>query len=139
MIVLDTNVVSELMRPNRSPNVLKWVSKQVPAELFTTAVTEAEVFYGIELISKGRRRDELLREAEGMFGEDFVGRVLIFDSDAARAYSRILARRRSAGRPMSHADAQIAAITQVQGAALATRDVRDFANCDIRVIDPWNS
>lgn len=137
MIVLDTNVVSELMKPNRSPEVLAWVAQQARKELFTTAVTEAEVFYGIELISKGRRRNQLFADAESMFNEDFVDRILTFDSRAARAYARIVASRRKLGRPIGHADAQIAAIALTYGAAVATRDVDDFAHCDIRVINPW--
>jgi predicted nucleic acid-binding protein len=138
MIVLDTNVISELMRSNGSPNVFAWASRHAPAELFTTAITEGEIFYGVELISRGKRRDELLAEAEGLFGEDFAGRVLAFDSHAARVYSKILARRRKLGRPMGYADAQIAAITQVHQAILATRDVVDFDHSEIRVVNPWN-
>lgn len=139
MTVLDTNVISELMRADGSPEVFQWVSSQLPTELFTTAISEAEIFYGIELISKGKRRDALLAAAEELFGGIFLHRVLAFDSAAARAFSLIQASRRKLGKPIRHADAQIAAITQIHGAALATRDVRDFANCDIRVVDPWHS
>lgn len=138
MIVLDTNVISELMRSSGSPRVFDWAARQIPAELFTTVITEAEVFYGVELVAKGKRRDKLLAGAESMFGEDLQGRILVFDSQAARAYSRMVAHRRSLGRPIGRADAQIAAITQTHGAALATRNVADFADCDIRVINPWD-
>jgi predicted nucleic acid-binding protein len=137
MIVLDTNVISEMMRQPGAPEVVRWVGQQVRAELFTTAITESEIFLGIELVSKGRRRDQLLADAEGMFGEDMAGRILTFDSRAARAFAGILGQRRRLGRPIGHADAQIAAIAQVHHAAVATRDVDDFAHCDIRVIDPW--
>ena len=137
MTILDTNVLSELMRPKPSPQVVTWVGKQPIGELFTTSISEAEIFYGIELLTKGQRSRGLLTAAEAMFSEDFAGRIFGFDSEAARAYSRIAARCRALGKPISHPDAQIAAIVQVQGAALATRNVADFENCDIRLIDPW--
>jgi toxin FitB len=139
MIVLDTNVISELMRANCSPEVSRWLSRQHATTLCTTAITEAEVFYGIEVLAQGKRRESLLSEAEGMFTEDFKGRILPFDSDAARVYAQIVARRRKMGRPIAEPDAQIAAIAQVHQAALATRDVADFAHCDIRVLNPWKS
>jgi toxin FitB len=137
VIVLDTNVLSELMRPVPSTQVVRWVTSQPATELFTTAITEAEIFYGIELLAKGKRRAGLQAAAEAMFTDDFAGRVINFDSHAARAFATIAARRRALGKPVSHSDAQIAAIAQLYGAALATRDVADFEGCDIRVIDPW--
>lgn len=138
MIILDTNVLSELMRPTPSARVVAWVAKQPAAELFTTSITEAEIFYGIELLTKGKRREGLLAAAEAMFAEDLAGRVVGFDSDAARYFSRIAAHRRALGRPISHADAQIAAIAQMRGAKFATRNVADFEDCDLAVVDPWN-
>lgn len=138
MIILDTNVLSELMRSRPSPRVQAWVAQQPPTEFFTTSITEAEILYGIELISKGERREALLAAAEAMFSEDFVGRVFAFDSDAARIFSRIAAHRRQLGRPISHADAQIAAITRTRGAKLATRNVADFRDCGLEILDPWN-
>ncbi len=137
MIILDTNVLSELLRPKPSAQVVSWVEKQPAAELFTTSITEAEIFYGIELLPKGKRRDGLLATAEAMFAEDFAGRILDFDSAATRAYSMIAALRRVLGRPISHPDAQIAAIVQRQRGMLATRNIGDFENCDIRIVDPW--
>ena len=137
MIVLDTNVLSELMRPRPSAEVVRWVGNQPASQLCTTAVSEAEVFYSIELLTKSRRREGLRAAAEAMFREDFNGRVLTFDSDAARAFSRIAARRRATGKPISQADAQIAAIVQTHNAPLATRNIDDFANCEIGLIDPW--
>ena len=137
MIVLDTNVLSELMRPTPTPRVAGWLAKQVAGEIFTTTITEAEIFFGIELLSKGKRREQLRAAAEAMFSEDLADRVLTFDSAAARAFSNIAARRRSGGKPISHADAQIAAIAQVRGARLATRNIVDFADCGIEVTDPW--
>ena len=139
MIVLDTNVLSELMRPQPSAQVVAWIAQQPAADLFTTAITEAEIFYGIELLATGKRDDALLAAAEGMFTEDFAGRVLAFESDAARHFARIAAHRRALGRPVSHADAQIAAIARAHGAQLATGNGPDFADCSITVIDPWRA
>jgi predicted nucleic acid-binding protein len=139
MIILDTNVLSELMRPVPVARVVSWVSNHAAVELFTTSITEAEIFYGIELLPKGKRRDGLLAAAEAMFESDFAGRILDFDSNAARVFSRIGARRRALGKPISHADAQIAAIAQLHRAALATHNVADFADCGIRLIDPWGA
>jgi len=138
MIILDTNVLSELMRPKPTPEVVAWIGKQPATELFTTSITEAEIFYGLELLTKGKRRDGLLTAAEAMFAEDLAGRIFGFESGAARAFSKIGAHRRALGRPISHADAQIAAIAQVRGAKLATRNVADFADCGLDVVDPWN-
>ena len=138
MIILDTNVVSELMRPRPSSRVAAWVAKQPSAELFTTSITEAEIFYGIELLAVGKRREGLLREAEAMFAEDFEGRICAFDSGAARAFARIAADRRRRGKPISHADAQIVAIAQASSAKLATRNVADFEDCGVDVVDPWS-
>ena len=138
MIILDTNVLSELMRLKPSARVAAWVAKQPAAELFTTSITEAEIFYGIELLTKGKRRDGLLLAAEAMFDDDLAGRIFGFDSDAARVFSKIAVHRRALGRTISHADAQIAAIAQVRGAKLATHNVADFTDCDLEVVDPWN-
>ena len=139
MIVLDTNVLSELMRPRPSSQVVRWVGDQPTAELFTTAITEAEIFYGIELLPKGKRRDGLLAAAEAMFVEDFAGRILAFDSQAARVFSRIASERRDLRKPITHADAQIGSIVQLHKATLATRNVGDFANCGTRLINPWEA
>jgi len=139
MIILDTNVLSELMRPKPSARVLEWVAKQLATELFTTSVTEAEIFLGIELLAHGKRHEALLRAAEAMFLQDFGGRIFGFESEAARVFSRIASHRRGLGRPISHADAQIAAITKQQGAKLATRNVADFADCGIELINPWDA
>ena len=137
MTILDTDVLSELMRPSPSPRVVAWVAIQPATELFTTSITEAEIFYGIELLAKGKRREGLLVAAEAMFAEDLAGRVFGFESDAARSFSKIAAERRALGRPISHADAQIAAIARMRSAKLATRNVEDFEDCGVDVVDPW--
>ena len=138
MIILDTNVLSELMRSEPSPRVLAWVARRPATELCTTSITEAEILYGIELLVKSKRRDGLLAAAEAMFAEDLAGRIFGFESDAARVFSKIAAHRRAVGKPIGHADAQIAAIAKVLGAKLATRNGGDFEDCGLDVVDPWN-
>ena len=137
MIVLDTNVVSELMRPNPSSRVMDWVAGQSVPRLFLSTVSEAELRYGVEILPAGERRTRLLDEVEGMLSEDFAGRILPFDRAAAHAYAVIAAARRAAGRPINHADCQIAAIARCRGASVATRDVAGFEGSGIDVIDPW--
>ena len=137
MIVLDTNVVSEVMRPKPSSKVLEWMRTEPLASLFTTAITEGELLYGIALLPHGRRRQSLEATVTIILAEDFSGRILPFDSPAAREFADIAVGRRRSGRPMSEADARIAAIARSRGAAVATRNVQDFADCDLVVIDPW--
>ena len=137
MVVLDTNVVSELMRPAPDPTVEAWVTERAAATLFFSAVGEAELRYGVAVMPAGRRRDVLASEIEGMLREDFAGRILPFDSEAARAYAGIAATRRATGRPVSQADCQIAAIARSRGMAVATRNVRDFVDMEIDIVDPW--
>ncbi len=138
MIILDTNVLSELMRLAADRRVLAWVSAQAAASLFTTALSEAEIRYGVAVLPAGRRRKALDEAVAGLFA-DFGDRVLPFDSAAAQAYAAIAADRRKAGRPISFADAQIAAIARALGARLATRNTPDFDGCGIHVIDPWKA
>ncbi len=139
MIILDTNVVSELMRPLPAAKVRDWVAAQPTSSLYTTSITQAEILHGIALLPPGRRRDALERAADAMFAQEFAGRILAFGSDAAQPYARIAVRRRRAGRPISQFDAQIAAIAQATGAAIATRDVAGYSDCGVRLIDPWNA
>jgi predicted nucleic acid-binding protein len=132
MIILDTNILSELMRTKPSARVLAWIARQPEAEFCTTSITEAEIFYGIEVLPKGKRREHLTAAAEAVFTEDFSGRVYGFDSAAARAFSKIASSRRTSGRPIRHADAQIAAIAKTKRAKVATRDVKGFEQCGER-------
>lgn len=138
MIILDTNVVSELMRPRPHRRVVRWVAAQSAHSLFTTAITEAEILLGVALLPEGKRRRTLESAVTEMFSEDFDGRVLPFDSAATRDFADVIATRRNGGRPISHADAQIAAIARCHGAAVATRNVSDFEVCDVELIDPWD-
>ena len=137
MIVIDTNVVSELMRLTPEPAVMTWFSRQDSAQLYLTAVSEAELRAGAAILPAGRRRDRLTAEIDAVIGQDFAGRVLPFDSAAAKAYAAIAASRRSVGRPILDADCQIAAIARARDAAVATRNSGDFAHCGVAVVDPW--
>ena len=139
MVVLDTNVVSELMRVTPSAEVLVWMDELPPRELFVTAVTEAEVRTGIAILPAGARRRGLADAAERTLAGLFAGRVLPFDSGAARAYADIAAASRDAGHPISQSDCQIAGIARSRGMAVATRNVRDFSDTGVEVIDPWAS
>jgi hypothetical protein len=138
MIVLDTNVVSELMKSPRSEAVVAWLSTQRQVDdLSVTTITVAEVLYGIELLPNGKRRDGLGRQAAAMFSQDFAGRILPFDDPAARIFAVLAAGRRKRGRPIEFFDAQIAAIARAHGATLATRDTSDFEGCGVQLINPW--
>jgi len=137
MIVLDTNVISELMRAVPAPAVVRWVNARAATSLFITSITQAEILHGIQLLPRGKRRDAIAAAATEVFERDFAGRVLPFGSDAAVAYAGIAAGRRRAGRPISSLDAQIAAIALAHDADLATRNALDFKGCGVDVIDPW--
>ena len=139
MIILDTNVLSELMRPAPDGLVVQWMDTQPNASLFTTTVTQAEILYGVSVLPAGKRKQGLAAAVDAMFEQDFKGRVLPFDSPAAVAFAAICADRVRLGRPISQFDAQIAAIVRSRGAALATRNTPDFAECGIQVIDPWQA
>lgn len=138
MIVLDTNVISELMKPAPSTVVRAWVSSQSSTSLFTTAVNVAEILYGIERLPQGRRKRQL-RELVGDVFSAFDDKVLAFDHEAARAYASLVDRRSRLGRPVDGFDAQIAAICAVHGATLATRNLKDFVDTGISAVDPWST
>jgi len=138
MIVVDTNVASELMRPAPSELVRDWVISQAVGELYTTAITVAEIRYGLERLADGRRKDRLKAAADDVFTA-FSDYVLPFDADAAGHYALVVTRRDDAGLPIEGFDAQIAAICRARGAVLATRNVKDFLETGIDVIDPWQS
>ncbi|HEX9343308.1 MAG TPA: type II toxin-antitoxin system VapC family toxin [Actinomycetota bacterium] len=135
MIVVDTNVVSELMRPSPTAAVVAWVRGN-ERELYTTSITLAEIAYGIERLPGGPRKRLLRSAAEEVFAA-FEERILSFDAKAALAYATVVSGRDRAGRPIDGFDAQIAAICRVLQAALATRNLKDFRDTGIDVIDPW--
>ncbi len=137
MIILDTNVVSELMRPSPDARMLHWFSSQSAEDLHVTTITMAEILYGIELISTSRRRETVRSAAEKMFDAVFADRILTFEDRAARTFSQIASSRRRQGKPMTDFDAQIAAVTRVHGATLATRNPFVFEGCGVRLVNPW--
>ena len=137
MIILDTNVVSELLRPAPSPAVEAWLAAQDGVTVFFTAIGEAELRLGVAILPVGRRRTSLAEAIDAMLEEDFRGRILPFDAAAAQAYAAIAATRRAAGRPISQFDCQIAAIARIRQAVLATRNTVDYEDCEIEVINPW--
>ena len=140
MKILDTNVVSELIRPNRDENVVAWVDAQPINELFVTAITEAELRAGVATMPSGKRKKALEADVHGILQQEFAGRILPFDSNAAIEYATIVSARRALGKPISQFDAQIAAIARANGAsAIVTRNVDDFANLNINLINPWNA
>ena len=139
MIVLDTNVVSEAVRPRPDEVVGAWLAARPSSSLFITTITAAELLYGLELLPDGRRRAALTDAVRSILREGFRGRVLPFDEAAATAYATVAATRRGIGRPLSALDAQIAAIARSRGAGVATRNVADFDECGIEVIDPWSA
>jgi toxin FitB len=137
VIILDTNVLSEALKPSPSGAVLRWLTAQESEVVFTTAITQAEVLYGIEMLPQGKRRVRLADAIEKMFAEEFQGRILPFDDEAARAFAKIVAARNAVGHPISQLDAMIAAIARSRHAAVATRNTADFERCGIPIINPW--
>ena len=138
MIILDTNVVSELMRPEPDARVLQWVGEWRADELGTTAITVAEIRHGIERLPEGRRKEGLLSAATDLFAA-FGDLVQPFDSLAASWFGPVMVRRAGLGLPIEGFDAQIAAICRAREAALATRNVKDFLETGVDVIDPWSA
>lgn len=138
MIVLDTNVLSELIRPQPDPKVVAWLLGLPRSQLFTTAISLGEMLYGVRVLPEGQRKQRLLQEVQAIFVTDMAERVLPYDGGAADAHAAFAAARRAQGRLVGMADAMIAGIAQSRGAALATRNVRDFEGCGIMLVDPWH-
>lgn len=139
MIILDTNVLSECLKPNPDPAVLAWLSSQPRSRLFTTTIVESEILYGLKLLPEGARKAALSEAVTSIFDEEFADRVVGFDRSAAAAYAEIANSRRAAGRPIAQFDAMIAAIAHAAGAVLATRNTKDFEGCGVELINPWGS
>ena len=138
MIVLDTNVLSEALRPSPSDVVLHWLAAQERMGIFITTITQAEVLYGVEVLPAGKRRTRLSAAIERLLSDEFEGRILPFDEEPARTFARIVSTREAMGRPISQFDAMIAAIARSRRAAVATRNVHDFEHCEVRIINPWD-
>ena len=139
MIVLDTNVLSETLKPLPNAAVVAWMAAQPRSTLFTTTVVEAEILYGVAVLAGGARKTQLQAALKAIFTEDLSGQLIPFDRDCAEAYAAIAANRKNLGQPISQFDAMIAAATASRGATLATRNLRDFADCGIRLINPWET
>lgn len=137
MIVLDTNVISELLRLRPEPSVLNWIESQPIAALFTTAITRAELLFGLHCLPVGKRGSALQERMWAILNGPLAAHTLPFDLAAADAYAEIAAQRRAAGRPGGQADTMIAAIARTQDAKVATRNIRDFDGCGVEVINPW--
>lgn len=138
MILLDTNVISEIMRPHPDPVVTAWFRSLPRKEYWTSAVVVAELLSGIDMMPPGRRQEGLREAVEGMLAEDFHGQILSFDFAAARHFGQILSARQRMGRPINEMDAQIAATARVHGAGIATRNIKDFLACDVALVNPWS-
>ena len=139
MFVLDTNVLSAIMADRPSPEVAAWIARQPDNQLFTTAISKAEILSGLAIMPAGRRRSALGIAAQAIFSDDFDGRVLTFDTAAASAYAGIFAVRRRAGRPTAPLDLMIAAVAVANSASVVTRDVSGFEGCGVEVINPWQA
>ncbi|MEM9532378.1 MAG: type II toxin-antitoxin system VapC family toxin [Pseudomonadota bacterium] len=139
MIILDTNVVSEFMGSPPASAVLDWLNAQESESLHFTAVSVAEITFGLRVLPAGKRRDLLSEQFERFLARAFATRILPFDLPAAKYYGELCARRRRLGRPISVADAQIASIAAASGFSVATRNIDDFEACDVSLIDPFTS
>jgi predicted nucleic acid-binding protein len=139
MFILDTNVLSELMEPDGAKEVVAWCDAVRRDDLFTTALNQAEILYGIAIKPKGRKREELIVLADAMFEEDFRGRILPFDERAAGHFADITATRKKRGKVVGIIDAQIAGIARARGMTVVTRNAKDFQNCDIELVNPWET
>ncbi len=138
MIILDTNIISEIMRPAAEERVMAWLRKQPLKLLATTAVTVAEIRYGLGRLPEGQRRRNLEERFRSFLTRGFYDRIMAFDAAAAEAYSLIVVARERAGRPIDAFDAMIAAIARMNGASVATRDVSGFEGCGVDIINPWD-
>jgi toxin FitB len=139
MIVLDTNVLSEALRPSPEKSVLRWLAEQDRHLVFTTAITQAEILHGVEMLPAGKRRSRLHAAVERLFADEFPDHILPFDAESALAYPKIVTRRVHLGHPISQFDALIAAVCQSRNAMIATRNTTDFEDCGLAIINPWNS
>jgi hypothetical protein len=137
MMVLDTNVVSEIMRALPNTAVLAWLDAQEPGDLWLTAVVAAELMSGVAHLPDGARKQQLAHSVAAMLEQDFAGQVLAFDLAAASVYADLVAQRARSGQPIGMADAQIAAICLVHQAPLVTRNLKDFGGLGLTLINPW--
>lgn len=137
MILLDTNIISEMMKSSPAENVLDWMDQQVSSELYVSTITIAEIVYGLHVLAKGKRRRALEQTFENTIAEAFKGRLLSFDEPATKIYGKIMGKRKELGLPMSAPDGQIAAIALNNQMTLATRNIKDFRGCSLQLINPF--
>jgi predicted nucleic acid-binding protein len=138
MILLDTNVVSEIIRPQADHRVLAWFDRVAQLQLYISSITEAELWLGVYALAEGKKRANLESDVKITLSEDFADRILAFESRAALAYGKLFGKRRRLGRPIGHEDCAIAAIAQVHGMPIATRNIEDFEHCDVAIVNPWH-
>ncbi len=139
MILLDTNVISATMASTPPSAVLSWLNRQRTDNLYLSAITIAEIAYGIRILPEGKRRRNLATRFKSFVDRGFEQRVLVFDNASALEYAEIMAHRRQIGRPMSVPDGQIAAIARQHGFIVATRNTRDFEECGLELVDPFEA
>jgi predicted nucleic acid-binding protein len=137
MIILDTNILSELMKSTPDSKVIAWLDTQVVSQLFITTISIAEISYGINVLPEGKRRDSLENAFHQAINKAFKHRIIVFDEVDAHMYGMLMSKRKKMGRPLSCLDGQIAAITVNHSAKLATRNVRDFSDCSLELINPF--
>ena len=139
VVLVDTNIVSEFMTSPPADAVRRWLNAQDPVSLYLPSIAIAEICFGLGVMPEGRRRSLLAERFEQFIALVFQDRVLAFDAGAARVYGEIRGRRQAAGRPISNFDAQIAAVARTRGLVLATRNVKDFADCEIELVNPFEA
>jgi predicted nucleic acid-binding protein len=139
MMVLDTNVVSELMRPVPEPKVLAWIDRQNSEQLYLTSTIAAELLHGVARLPTGIRKRNMAKELALFLDQDFANRVFPFDLSSAHNYSELLSMRETIGKPMAALDAQIAAVCIQHGATLVTRNQKHFQDLGLELIDPWQA
>ncbi len=138
MIVLDTNIISEIMRPKPDDTVIEWLNQQNSLDLFVNSISIAEISYGLYVLPNGKRKQQLQTRFEQFINNGFQFRILTFDEQAARMYGKVMGEAKRTGHPMSIADGQIAAIALTNDFAVATRNIKDFSYCGVRLVNPFN-
>lgn len=138
MIVIDTNIISETMRPKPNRKVIAWLNQQHSLDLFVSSISIAEISYGLYVLPDGKRKQQLHIRFEQFINNAFQFRLLTFDEPAARMYGRVMGEAKRTGHPMSIADGQIAAIALANDFAVATRNIKDFNYCGVRLVNPFD-
>jgi toxin FitB len=138
MILLDTNIISEIMKRTSSSKVMHWLDEQETTKLFISTISIAEISYGLNVLPNGNRRMQLMQAFHEAILASFKHRILSFDELAAHAYGKIMTKRKELGKVIGALDGQIAAIAYTQGFVIATRNVKDFTECGVEIVNPFN-